>query len=866
MAAGGKQRPQIGPAIVRNRYRRRFLQALAGGALFPGSFIAGAVGTALRTTPSFTTTKPKSASNPPLNGPYTPPRFDTIPDFSFESGVKSSYSIAPYFHEGSEGPAVLWSIPDSADGVRFNPASMQFEFDGRTLAEGTTTSIGSFTISADDGFRNVEAASATPAPTSGQTARLMIREPSGSAGMAFRKGDIPSGFDIVADVAGFQAVVKNRWQDGSAKIAVLSWNDPSISYANPRTITLGKGSVANEAAIALAALRSANPVAGVSLGNYGSVSLQDLINSAPFRQWIAGPQCSEWHWVVRVGGDPTLVLWFYVRFYGSGAIWMRVIVENGYTKVTPQTSKFYRAIITANGSTVYDSALETERIAGAKVGDDLVHWSRTRWTKEFWYDGRPLRAPAHDGAYLIDTRLFPNFGYRGQSASAFAYDRAQYVSSAWFDSAQGQRSTPALAVSPLTCANQRADMSPGGYSPTIGIVPLWDVLYLLSGREEMYFCSVANACAGGTFVAWRDEDTMLPVKWSSRPKLWAQGGDSNSMSPALDPSSSGLRYNIAHSPSFAYGTYIFTGDYYYIETMQFAATLNWAARSYVDREGALGLYWAWIQARDFAWMFRTLAQTLCITPDGDSLGADYRASLNANVQRHLEVSVDGSHPSWGSAKNALGAMCFNTASGNSPPYGTGQYYYEAPWQQSFIGAVLSHTQDLELVGDPAAGKLDRLMRFSLGHAVGLLGGDDNWPYTLAGTYAIPYLKHPSAGGVASYPPASSNWWAPDWATAYTWHREYKPAVPLQKPIATNAALFDTAPYAGGSDPGIENGYVNNPAFALSMWGNLMPAISAAVDKGVPGAAQSWARLTSASNWSSNAKYFNDRPLWGVMPR
>lgn len=831
--------------------RRRFLQAVAGGVLLPVSCFARALSNVRPVVPDTA---------------YIPPRFDPMPDFSFQSGVKAKFSIAPYFHEGSAGPSTLWSTPDTADGISFNAELKQFEFDGRILPTGKTTSIGSFTVSADDGYRNPATTEPMRAPTIEEITTLLIREPNGSAGMAFKKGDIPSGNNIVANIGGFQAVVKNRWQDGSAKIAVISWNEVSASYSTPKMITLGRGNAPSNANIPLSALRNANPNAEVSLGAFGTVSLRRVLVTTPFRQWLAGPQCSEWHWRSPVGNDPTLVVWFYVRLYASGAIWIRVVVENGYTKVTPQTSKVYRAVVTINGATAYDSALETSRIAPAKQGDDLLHWSRTRWTKEFWHDGRPLRAPRHDGAYLMNTRLFPHYGYHEQSPSAFSYDPKQYVASAWFDGANGQRSQPVLTVSPLDYANQRPDMRPGGYSPTIGIVPLWDVLYLLSGREDMFFCSVANACAGGAFIAWRDERTHLPVKWRDRPNLWAQSGDSNSMAPATDPMKSSLRYDVAHSPSFSYGAYLFTGDFYHVETMQFEATLNWAARSYNDREAALGLYWAWIQARDFAWMFRTLAQTLCITPDGDPLAVDYRAALNANVQRHLDIAVDGIHPTWGKAKNALGALCFNTASGNRPPYGTNQYYYEAPWQQHFIGAVLSHAQDLDLVTGTAADKLDRLMRFSLAHAVGVLGDGDGWPYTLGGAYAIPYLKNPQAGQDASYPPASASWWAPDWATAYTWHREYKSNIPNQKPLATRTELFDATRHVLGNDPGIENGYVNGPSFALSTWGNLMPAISAAVDKGVPGATDSWARLTSADNWPANAMYFNDRPLWGVTPR
>jgi hypothetical protein len=823
--------------------RRRFLKAAAGGVVLPVARLAEAQSTST----------------------YVPPRFDPIPDFTFQSGSPGTFDISPYFQEGSVRPAKLWSTPDAANGVTFNAALKRFEFDGRTLPAGSSASVGMFTVSADDGYAASTGSVLSCVPTTGTKPTLVVREPSGTAGMAFRKGDVPAGSGVVADVAGFQAVVKNRWPDGSAKIAVVSWNEPSISYANPRLITMRSGTAASATAITLADLRRANPNADVSLGRHGSVSLRTLVAAAPFRQWLGGPQCSEWHWRSAVGSDPTLAVWFYVRLYATGAIWIRVIVENGYTSVTAQSSKTYRAVISINGATAYDSAHETLRTAPAKLGDDLVHYSRTRWTKEFWYDGRALRAPAHNGGYLVATRLVPNYSYRGQSASAFAYDPKAYVSSAWFDGAQGQRSNPVVTVGPLDFANQRPDMRPGGYSPTIGIVPLWDVLYLASSREDMFFCSVANACAGGAYAAWRDERTNLPVKWSDRPRLWTQPGDGNSIAPASDPVPNPLRYDVAHSPSFAYGAYLFTGDHYYVETMQFAATLNWAIRSYNDREGALGIYWCWIQARDFAWMLRTLVQTLCITPDGDPLAADYRASLDANVQRHLDVSVDGTHPTWGRAKNALGAICFNTASGNGPPYGTGRYYYEAPWQQHFIGAALAHARDLELVTGAAAARLDRLTRFSLGHAVGMLGDDRGWPYTLAGAYAAPYLRNPQVGAAASYPPPSAAWWAPDWATAYAWHREYKPTIPNQIPLPAGAELFDSS-RIGGSDPGIENGYVNGPAFAQSMWANLMPAISAAVDAGVPGAVDAWSRLTTASNWKANAAYFIDRPLWGVTPR
>jgi hypothetical protein len=672
-------------------------------------------------------------------------------------------------------------------------------------------------------------------------AAIVVREPSGTAGMAFRQGEFPQG--ISSSLA--QVGVKNRWPDGSVKLAVVSWDDATISPTSRKTITFKQGSTGG-GPVSLAGLRALAPDVSVSLDPYGRVGLGALIGGTPFRTWQTGPLCSEWHWRAPVGSDPTLVVWFYVRLYASGALWVRVGVENGYTMI-PTVEKDYHATLKCAGRVIFDG--------------DLKHWARSRWTQAFWYDGRPLVAPQHDGAYLMSTLLFPNFGYV-PTETAFSYSAAQYVSSAWWDGANGQQSNPVLEVVPMGLANQRPDMTPGGYSPTIGIVPLWDALYLLSGREDMYRCAIANASAAGTFVGWRDEKTNLPVRWSDRPNLWLGQGDPNSIAPAANTTSSGLHYDPAHHPSFAFGAYIFSGDYYFVEQMQMVATQNWAGVSYVDRAGVLGICWVWVAPRYVAWVLRTLGQTLCITPDDDPMTVDYRRSLDANVQRHLDVSVDGTYPTWGTQKNALGVILC----GGPPQYNDNhQYFYDAPWMQNFLGATFSHLQDLGLTGINYA-KLDRLMQWSLRHPVGLLGDDSGFPYTLGGSYALPYQKNPTAAGSANSPPPDNSWMARDWATVYAWYREVHAEIPNQKPLMPNAPLFNTAGYGREQDPAIRNGYVDTPSFAISIWGNLMPAISAAVDKDVPGAAAAWARLNAASNFGANAAYFHDRPLWGVVPR
>ena len=71
------------------------------------------------------------------------------------------------------------------------------------------------------------------------------------------------------------------------------------------------------------------------------------------------------------------------------------------------------------------------------------------------------------------------------------------------------------------------------------------------------------------------------------------------------------------------------------------------------------------------------------------------------------------------------------------------------------------------------------------------------------------------------------------------------------------------PTTGNLGEPLESGY---PDIATAYWGNLMPAISYAVDHGAPGASQAWTLITSASNFPAQAIDYNDNPVWGVTPR
>jgi hypothetical protein len=400
----------------------------------------------------------------------------------------------------------------------------------------------------------------------------------------------------------------------------------------------------------------------------------------------------------------------------------------------------------------------------------------------------------------------------------------------------------------------------------------------------MYRCSIANASVSGTFTFnFRDENTNLPIKWSNRPVIWLTDGDSHSygLTTVLPGDPQPYRYELAHQPSFAYSAYIFSGDFYFVEAAQFQAQINWGGWSYAQREGVAGIWWNWIAPRAVAWCMRTLAQTICITPDVDegNLRTDYVNSFNANVQRIADIYLDGvmtADPKWGrdtswnAHKNKLGWVF---SAGGASPYGgepgyPTNYFVDAPWMQNWVGMALAHADDMQLPGVDAA-KLDRVMRWSLAGAVARCGDDTAWPYTMAFRYTMTVMKDP-AGGRPNSPPASNSYIAPDWATAYAWDRERYAGYPNQSPLAPGAPFVDLSGYppnVGMSDPGIWSSYINTPSFAIAhSAGAMMGAISAAVDKNLPGAAEAWARLASASNWGANVAFYHDRPLWGITPR
>jgi hypothetical protein len=909
-------------AIIRQREKLRPGRAavVGAGSINPGA--TSTVVTAYSAALAPTTARVSGlGARIPYVAPYTAPSWGTIPTLTFVNGVASSASIASYLTEGNYAAATLTATGTALPaGVTLDATNKLLVYDGTAKAPLPSVTTG-HTLTANDGYDTTGTAITT----------VIVEEPSGTMGVVLKKGDLPAGRYLTATgVTGWQAKVQTRWPDGSARIAVCSWNDGSISDGVNRTITLrSSASEASNLAVALATLRASGfngsvvftagqliplptpvqGIIGVDPGGTVTIDLAALIATTPFRQWQAGPQCSEWHWRAPVGSDPTLAIWLYVRLYASGAIWTRTMVENGYCKVTPQYGKRYHCAIILNGSTRYDTATDAnqywpqwnqERVAHEDgqawywpwtLGDPFPHSARSRWTKEFWYDGRALRTVCHDGLYLSATKLFPNYGWRETPTTMFG--------------THAQASVPGRLYFTIYAQSGSNGISLGhNYDYRYVLAP-----HVSDYQKQEFKSMVAFSEEFGHRGQWyRDENTYEPVLWTDRPNLLGSVSvsDSNSVSypgvyvaPTGSPTAPYYAYrhvvptsgDRAHDPLWGFSAYLTTGDYFHLETLQMRATTQWAGYSYLDREGVKGIMMgrSQDQTRAFAWSFRTLGAAAVCTPDvpdapayQQAIRTCYLNSLFYTCERQVKQFVEGSLTgtlAGFNCVNSLGRVYSTVAGQNLAYYGVGNlagWQGEAPWQQNFCAAAIARVEQFEIMSGDQATMLGRLCDHTLKWPVGMLGPGDNtgWPYSHGGAYSIPMAK--KVNNVWTYPA--------DWYEAYSWYLEIYPAVPDQRMVTltepTGAPfLATTFAMIPESDPMIHNGYAQKAdSWPGYFWGSLHAALAAALERGQPGATDALARMQSLTGpdagmtpagdvgYTNHAAWFHKAPLWGEVPR
>lgn len=631
-------------------------------------------------------------------------------------------------------------------------------------------------------------------------------------GFAFRKGDVPRGQTVSTNDVRLQVTPKNRWDDGSLKFAVLA-GQANLAAASSLTVRLSTGGSAPTGMLTLADLKATGVTAAVATDAFGRSDWAAADWDSPFVNWVSGPLMSSWIYRKPLSGDAHLVAWLEVRLFPGGVVEVLPWIENGYLMVPGPTSKAATYSFTLGGTSRFSAAIDLPN----HCRTPLLNGAST----SHWLGVDPQVIPRHETDYLQATALVPS--YRAKVATDAA-----------------RLSALPTSFTPLQQGNMPTGMGAAGYHGSIGLLPEWDVLYLTSTSPKAYAGVIFNAYSAGRYaIHFRDERTQRPLRFSSYPNLVIGNGSQISNNGAsttnsYTPNATGTRpatWTFTHHPSVGYMAYLVTGRWYFMEELQFAATLNFLKTTDWMRNFSQGLME--VQAnttRGIAWNIRTLAQAACITPDDDlPLRDEFLASLQANIDWNHARYVAQRHNPFGWTE----PYSDYSGAGNN-------VYFEATWMQDFYTAAYGYAKALEpAVSADSRARLDAFFAWKARSIVGRLGGTgpNDHPFYEAAPYTIAVAPSDNPNFANGTGP-----WFSDWGAVYRARTE------VPNPPGTGQQL------RGGFFPE-----------ATSYWGNLQPAIAYAVQHGVPGALEAYQRLTTASNWPQLANNFNVNPVWSVRP-
>ena len=512
------------------------------------------------------------------------------------------------------------------------------------------------------------------------TASEQLRPPL-TFGQVFAQGDLKAGESLAAQLANgstfpLQVDVKATHPDGSVRHAVLSASLPNISASQTVTIRLAKTAPTVRGAAAPSALLAAGFTAGVNLtlnGQRYTVSADALLRNGSYKTWLSGPVANEWLASAPLQDSagvahPHLTARFAIRSYtGLNKAKVDVTIENNWAYEPGPQNFTYDAQIVIGGQTVYSQAA-------------LTHLHHARWRKEFWWGGAPQLHIKHNTAYLIASKAVPN------------YDQSVVISeNALASLASNWNGTK---IAPMGAGAAVPYMPTTGGRRDIGLLPGWAVSYLLSMDKRAKLVALGTADLAGSWSShYRDKTTDRPVTLIDFPYMTIYGRATDTVNPATQKAESFPLcatptgcvttnvHDTAHQPGFAYLPYMVTGDYYYLEELQFWAMWNSFSNNPDYRGHVKGLISS-DQVRAQGWSLRTLSEAAYITPDADLLKSQFNYFMSTNLDWYMNNYVNNP------ATNNLGVLTHSYAF----PYDNGTSL--APWMDDFFTSAVGHAIEL----------------------------------------------------------------------------------------------------------------------------------------------------------------------------
>jgi hypothetical protein len=567
-----------------------------------------------------------------------------------------------------------------------------------------------------------------------------------------------------------QADVKTRWPDGSVQHAIINIKATIPQHGSIEVSFTDSPERLPEDGLTAEQMLSSDYDLGAAIEltsaeGARSVNIRDMIAAGAFRYWIKGPICTQII-VEDASADPAFDIAFnghksfhpifIATFYpGWRGVKVDYIGENAW--IDRMQDLTYSLALKA-GNPLENAFFEKA---------DYLHAGATRWRRTAW-SGPALKEVSYDLnlPYMIYSRAVPNF------------DLSLTV----------PRSAIEQELKVYTTRPERWDLGGNGrfekyFSATggraeLGLFTSWDTLYLYTFDHQLGKMARATSdisahvpihyresSASRSYSPQYPEIKALgrPVSVDARPGFASRGQTFSTPADVMTPvgpvTRGGWTPDIAHQASFAYVSYLCTGDWFYLEEMYFWASWNVAwgtpgncvyCRGGVDKtDGSWGVIDHSDNARGYGWGLRNIGHAALLAPDGSPEKASYTDKLLNNVAVH-EARFNLTDNMY--AKDETRRFLFDWTREKYQKYGpnplffldrsdvpnvtpaTGvnaeKYYHaSAPWMHNLTAVCFAHLEEL---GFPF-GSLRKSLNWAL---AGQLSDPGYSPY-LASAYFVP---------------------------------------------------------------------------------------------------------------------------------
>lgn len=633
-----------------------------------------------------------------------------------------------------------------------------------------------------------------------------------------------------------QTDIKATHADGSVRHVVVSGVLPELAAGQTQTLQLVKSSMSLKSSETVQSLAKSGLTSKVTItlnGEKYTASLADALvaDTAP-RNWLSGNVVNEWHLnapLKNAAGvtQSLLTARFDVRWYSGLGKQARVdvVVENTKTFV-PGGKLTYDVDVEVGGRSVYAKSA-------------LTHYHHARWHQAGWWDA--ARVPVMDvklnGAYMMATKAVSNYDSRVVPTNNELNNIAGRITA---------DNTGPMTIGPIV-----AYMPTAGGRGDIGPLPTWSVMYLLSMDKRARNAMMAAADGSGSWsIHYRDEKTGYPVRTDNEAnKHITTHWNLREYGPLPVPryvnnngalGDTPFEADTAHQPSLAYLPYLVTGDYYYLEELQFWASSNPLGTASNNHGEGKGLV-RWQQLRGQAWSLRTLGHSAYITPDNDPLKAYFTKQLENNLDFYHATYVVGN-------PNKLGVYD-----------GSGENAFQvdasAPWQDDFLTWSFGYLSELGFA------KATPILQWKAKYSVGRMTAP-GYCWIQGAAYGLKFRDSPTTPIYDSFEKLyKANYDGTDYYNDDGRKFTHPKGLKYIDQACNSQAQVDYLTLAHGFQwqVGRMTGYSDS---SIGYPSNMQPALAVAVAAGTPNATQAWALLAGRSA----PPYYPDAPQWAIVPR